>query len=68
MIIVPSSQPGAEKGEEDSRQKTMPHSPEVPTAPYDRCQAQLFTVQKTVDTYLSDPKGMPSLLTLSAPH
>ena len=58
---LPLPQPGAEKGGMDSRQEsqrsTAPHSAEVPTGPYDRSQAQLFAVQKTVDTYLSDPKG-----------
>jgi len=54
-------QPRAEKGgtesQQDSQLKTAPHSVEVPTGPYDRSQAQLFAVQKTLDTYLSDPKG-----------
>ena len=39
--------PGQKKG------KTV----EAPSAPYDRCQAQLFAVQNSKDTYLVDPEG-----------
>lgn len=30
---------------------------ESPSAPYDRCQAQLFAVQNSKETYLVDPEG-----------
>ena len=30
---------------------------EAPSAPYDRCQAQLFAVQNSKETYLMDPEG-----------
>lgn len=30
---------------------------EAPSAPYDRCQAQLFAIQNNKDTYLVDPEG-----------
>ena len=30
---------------------------EAPSAPYDRCQAQLFAVQNSKETYLADPEG-----------
>lgn len=43
------------------------------TAPYDRCKAQLFAIQSSSETYLSDPKGLFSLslsssLSLSLSH
>ena len=30
---------------------------EAPSAPYDRCQAQIFAVQNSKETYLVDPEG-----------
>ena len=40
-----------------SKPKTSQPTIEVPSAPYDRSQAQLFAVQNSADTYLQEPKG-----------
>lgn len=45
------SLPGQKKG----------NTVEAPSAPYDRCQAQLFAVQNSKDTYLMDPEGSHTL-------
>ena len=42
------SLPGQKKG----------NTVEAPSVPYDRCQAQLFAVQNSKDTYLVDPEGI----------
>ena len=37
---------------------------EAPSAPYDRCQAQLFAVQNSKDTYLVDPEGINIIVSM----
>lgn len=67
-ILEPSS--SAEGEEERNNSKNEPPLPvvEVHTAatPYDRCQAELFAVQSSSETYLQDPPQGVRMLLLSA--
>ena len=49
---------GGSGGGEGSATTTQKSSVEAPSAPYDRCQAQIFAVQNSKETYLVDPDGM----------
>ena len=55
----PGSSAGQTGGSEGSPSTTQKKgsSVEAPSAPYDRCQAQLFAVQNSKETYLVDPEG-----------
>lgn len=40
-----------------SRAASSSIAKEIPAPPYDRCQSQLFALQNSTDTYLTDPNG-----------
>lgn len=52
-----SSQTGGSEGSPSLSGQKKGNTVEAPLAPYDRCQAQLFAVQNSKDTYLVDPEG-----------
>ena len=55
-ILVSSSSPSSEEDGQDNHKNDVVIV-EVPTpeTPYDRCQAELFAVQSSSETYLQDP-------------
>lgn len=48
---------GSNEGSPSLHGQKKGNTVEAPSAPYDRCQAQLFAVQNSKDTYLVDPEG-----------
>ena len=52
-----SNQTGGSGGSPSLSGQKKGNTVEAPSAPYDRCQAQLFAVQNSKDTYLVDPEG-----------
>ena len=66
-----SNQTGSGEGSPSLAGQKKGSAVEAPSAPYDRCQAQLFAVQNSKDTYLVDPEGgyiSCSLSLASYPH
>ncbi len=59
-ILASSPSPSSEEDSEDShRNDAVVVEAPPPETPYDRCQAELFTVQNSSQTYLQDPvQGM----------
>ena len=53
--ILVSSSPSSEESSEDSRKNDAVRVEVPPEAPYDRCQAELLTMQNSSETYLQDP-------------
>lgn len=57
--LLDTPEQGGKDGSSSSKSNTPPSSIDAPlAAPYDRPQAQLFAVQNSVDTYMTDPKGV----------
>lgn len=54
--VSSTGQTGGSEGSPSTTQKKG-SAVEAPSAPYDRCQAQLFAVQNSKETYLVDPEG-----------
>ena len=52
-----SEQTDGGEGSPTTAKQRKGNAVEAPSAPYDRCQAQLFAVQNSKDTYLIDPEG-----------
>lgn len=54
-IVVQSPSTSTEEEKDSSKKAVVPVLKVEETAPYDRCQAELFSVQNNTDTYLQDP-------------
>ena len=52
-----SEQTAGGSGGGEGSPTTQKSTVEAPSAPYDRCQAQIFAVQNSKETYLVDPDG-----------
>ena len=54
-ILNSSSSQSSEEDSEDSHRNGAVVVEAPPETPYDRCQAELFTIQNSSETYLQDP-------------
>ena len=59
-IIKQQSDDDGDEGVSDGKKKSLTDMVE-PHAPYNRCQAELFTLQSSSDTYLQDPSEQGKL-------
>lgn len=58
MVVQPpenSTEEEEEEGRKNLRNRSTPSVEVQVAAPYDRCQAELFAVQNSPETYLQDP-------------
>lgn len=54
IIKQPLEDASTKEGSTNGKKDSVGHVVE-PQAPYDRCQAELFALQTSTDTYLQDP-------------
>lgn len=63
ILVSSPSQSGESEESDDSLKNCTVVVDPPPETPYDRCKAELFTVQNSSETYLQDPsQGNPRIM------